>query len=166
MFGLGVLVRSLLVIIGTCLFLFTQPAPLQAATIDAYVQRYLDVSQPVPINIDSQGNTKNFSAIDLSEGKRLFEKHCLNCHVGGSTLQLPSVSLSLEDLHGTSPERDNINGLVAYMRNPMVYDNSEENYWCRKVPDTWLPQEQVEQLAAFVIRAAQKAPGWGAESFD
>lgn len=47
----------------------------------------------------------------------------------------------------------------------MTYDGSQESFWCREVPESWMPQEQVENLAAFVLTAAQKAPGWGTENF-
>ncbi|NEQ18084.1 MAG: photosystem II cytochrome PsbV2, partial [Moorea sp. SIO3E2] len=29
--------------------------------------------------------------------------------------------------------------------------------------ESWLSQEKIEKLAAFVIRAAQKGPAWGTE---
>jgi photosystem II cytochrome c550 len=95
----------------------------------------------------------------------LFEAHCKNCHVGGATLPDPLVSLSLEDLKDANPARDNINSLVAFQRKPMTYNGSEESFWCRPVPESWMSTAEVENLAAFVLRAAQKAPGWGTESF-
>jgi photosystem II cytochrome c550 len=139
--------------------------PAQAGSLEPYVMRYLDAKEPVPLVVDSQGNTQLFSAIDLSEGQRLFEENCLNCHVGGSTLPNPMVSLSLEALKGAVPPRDTIRSLVAFIRQPMSYDGSEDEYLCRQIPDSWLPTEEVEKLAAFVLRSAQKAPGWGSTSF-
>jgi photosystem II cytochrome c550 len=47
----------------------------------------------------------------------------------------------------------------------MTYDGSEETYWCRGVPEGSMSQEKVENLAAFILTAAQKAPGWGTENF-
>ncbi|MDP8934236.1 MAG: photosystem II cytochrome PsbV2, partial [Cyanobacteriota bacterium] len=103
---------------------------------------------------------------DLSAGKVLFEQSCLNCHVGGANLPDPTISLSLADLKGAAPPRNNINSLVAYLREPMTYDGTEETFWCRQVPESWMRQAEIEKLAAFVIRAAQKAPGWGVENFE
>jgi photosystem II cytochrome c550 len=54
---------------------------------------------------------------------------------------------------------------VAYLRLPMSYDGSEEAYGCRQISEKWLAQPQIENLSAFVLRAAQKAPGWGITSF-
>lgn len=135
------------------------------AARDNYVRQYLKVTEPISLNLDGQGDTAQFSPEDLSAGKELFEANCLNCHVGGATLPDPTVSLSLDTLAGATPPRDNINGLVAFLRQPMTYDGSDPSFWCREVPESWMPQEQIEKLAAFVLRAAQKAPGWGTNQF-
>jgi photosystem II cytochrome c550 len=148
-----------------CLQMSIATKPAWAA-IDPYVTRYLKVTESVPLEVDEQGHTRLFSPEDLSAGKQLFESSCLNCHVGGTTLPDPTVPLSLTALKGASPRRDTINGLVAFLRQPMTYDGSEETPWCRQVPETWLSQEQVERLAGFVLRAAQIAPGWGKETFQ
>lgn len=160
LFKIGFLVLTAIVWLQ---MICSQPA---WAAIDSYVARYLKVTEPISLEIDSQGQTKPFSAENLSEGKQLFERNCLNCHVGGSTLPDPTVPLSLTALEGATPRRDTINGLVAYLRQPMTYDGSEETVWCRQVPETWLSQEQIEHLAGFVLRAAQVAPGWGTETFQ
>ncbi|HEY9833439.1 MAG TPA: photosystem II cytochrome PsbV2 [Stenomitos sp.] len=139
-------------------------SPAQAAT-DSYVRRYLDVKEPISLPLDGKGQTKLFSGEDLSFGKELFEAHCLNCHVGGATLPDPTVSLALDTLAGATPSRDNINGIVNFLREPMTYDGSDLSFWCRQVSENWMPPEQIEKLAAFVLRAAQKAPGWGTSNF-
>lgn len=139
--------------------------PVQAAAVDTYVAQYLKAKEPISLEIDGQGQTRSFSPTDLSKGKRLFEENCKNCHVGGATLPDPLVSLSLEDLRQANPARDNINSLVTFMRQPMTHDGREESLGCRQVPESWMSQSQVENLAAFVLRAAQKAPGWGTSTF-
>lgn len=140
-------------------------APAQAS-VDPYITRYLRVTDPVELAIDKAGNSRLFSAEELSSGKQLFEQNCINCHVGGSTLPDPSVPLSLAKLAGATPSRDTISGLVNYLRQPMTYDGAEETFWCRQVPESWLPQGEIEALAGFVLRAAQTAPGWGTETFS
>lgn len=157
--------RCLLSVLVAWLVIVSASFPVQADTVDTYVTRYLKAKEPVPLEIDQQGHTRLFSPIDLSDGKHLFEDSCKNCHVGGSTLPDPLTSLSLADLKGANPARDNINSLVAFLRKPMTYDGSEETFWCRQVPESWMSQPQVENLAAFILRAAQEAPGWGTKSF-
>lgn len=157
-------VNCLLAVLIAVLGIFTVSSPALAAK-DNYVRQYLKVTEPISLKVDGQGDTAQFSPEDLSAGKELFEANCLNCHVGGATLPDPTVSLSLDTLAGATPPRDNINGLVAFLRQPMTYDGSELSFWCREVPESWMPQEQIEKLAAFVLRAAQKAPGWGTDQF-
>ncbi len=141
------------------------PVPAHAGAIDPFVLRFLDAKAPVPLVLDESGQTRSFSGADLSVGKRLFEENCKNCHVGGTTLPNPTVPLSLEALQQAVPPRDTINRLVTFLRQPMSYDGTEETDLCRQVPETWMPEADVEKLAAFVLRSAQKAPGWGSTSF-
>ncbi len=155
-FLLGILIILPLVLL--------KPQPVLAAT--NYVTRYLQVTEPVPMELDAEGHTQLFSAQDMTAGKQLFEQNCLNCHVGGATLPDPTISLSLATLQGATPPRNNINSLVAYLRQPMTYDGSEESFWCRQVPESWMSQPQIQDLAAFVLRAAQKAPGWGTDDLE
>lgn len=133
---------------------------------DRYVTNFLQVTDTVAIPLNQAGETQSFSAEDLSEGKELFLQNCMNCHVGGANLPFPTVSLSLTALAGATPPRNNLTNLVGYMRHPMVYDGSEETYWCREVTESWMSQEKIENLAAFILRAAEKAPGWGAPIID
>ena len=142
--------------------LVSQPA----YAVDPYIARYLQVSDPVPLEMNDQGETRLFSANDLIAGKKLFEQHCASCHVGGATLPNPPISLAFDVLQKATPPRDTIDRLVEYMRYPMSYDGSEETLLCREVPESWLSTAEIENLAGFILRAAQKAEGWGTASFD
>jgi len=155
----------LVMVLAVALVMMLQSLPALAASIDPYVIRYLHVTEPIALELNGQGETRPFSPQELSQGKQLFTTNCLNCHVGGATLPDPLVSLSLTKLKGANPPRDNITNLVAYLRQPMTYDGTQETYWCRQVPESWLSKEQVESIAAFILTAAQKAPGWGTETF-
>ncbi len=161
----GTFVSFLLGILIVLPLVLLAPQPVLAAA-DSYVTRYLKVTEPVAMELDGEGHTRLFSAEDFSAGKQLFEQNCLNCHVGGATLPDPTVSLSLTALKGATPPRDNINSLVAYLREPMTYDGSEETFWCRQVPESWMRQGEIENLAAFALRAAKIAPGWGVDNFE
>ncbi|PZV15348.1 MAG: photosystem II cytochrome PsbV2 [Leptolyngbya sp.] len=155
----------LLCIFSLGLPMVTVSLPAYAA-VDPYVTRFLKVAEPISLKADTAENTRLFSAEDLSDGKALFGKNCLNCHVGGNTLPDPTVPLSLTALQGATPKRDNINALVTYLRQPMTYDGTEETLVCRQVSESWLPTPRVENLAGFILRAAQNAPGWGTETFQ
>jgi len=157
--------RCLATLAVAVIVMLQSPTALAAADVDPYLRRYLQITEPIALEVDEQGATRDFTPQDLSQGKALFATNCLNCHVGGANLPDPQVSLSLAKLKGATPPRDNINSLVTFLRQPMTYDGSEETYWCRQVPESWMPQPEVENLAAFVLTAAQKAKGWGSENF-
>ena len=77
LFSVHCLLAALIVV--SSVFMVSSPAH---AAVDTYVRRYLQATEPIALNMDEQGQTKPFSAEDLSAGKELFETHCLNCHVG------------------------------------------------------------------------------------
>lgn len=153
--------RCLSVLFALLLWILPLGQSAGADEINRYIRRDLQASEPVSIAIDETGNTREFSPQSLERGKQLFDESCLFCHLRGANVPFPTVSLSLEDLAGATPPRDNIAGFVAYMREPMTYDGSDYTPWCRQVPESWMSPEQIEDLAAFVIRAAQKDQSWG-----
>jgi photosystem II cytochrome c550 len=145
-------------IITTTLLLSTLPA---WARIDPYVNQYLQVSGPIELAYDASGKTITVTPEDLYQGKSLFQSTCINCHVGGTTLPDPSVPLSLAALQGATPPRDTISSLMAFQRQPLNYTGDDVSFGCRAVPESWIKDGSLQQLAAFVLRAAQVAPGWG-----
>lgn len=153
------------VIVVLCVSWLSFEAHGLAAPIDAYVAKYLDVGDSVALEMDASGKTELFSAQDLSNGKHLFEENCINCHVGGATLPDPTVSLALDALRRATPPRNTVGGIAAFLRLPMTYDGSDETFWCRQIPESWMSDDELANLAAFVLRAAQKAPGWGTSRF-
>jgi photosystem II cytochrome c550 len=155
--------RSVLILIVAAFGMALISPPAYA--LDAYITRILQVKEPIALNLDGQGKTRLFSPEELSEGKALFAQHCLNCHAGGATLPNPVAALSLTALKAAIPPHDTIDRLVTYMRHPITYDGSEESYLCRRVPEDWLAQSEVENLAGFLLLAAEKAPGWGRDRF-
>jgi photosystem II cytochrome c550 len=161
----SVCLRWLGVIALLGLSVFSTPNIARATEIDAYVLRYLKASEPISLSLNQTGESRSFTANDLSVGKRLFEENCVSCHVGGATLPNPLVSLSNEDLKGATPPRNNISALVAFQREPLTYDGQDFGFGCRTVSERWLTTEELENLAAFVLRASEVAPGWGTEKF-
>jgi photosystem II cytochrome c550 len=78
----------------------------------------------VPLN--DSGDTVVLSLKEVKEGKRLFQYACAQCHVGGVTKTNQNVGLDPEALELATPNRNNIEGLVDYMKNPTTYDGEEE----------------------------------------
>ena len=103
-------------IIGTLLFfsIFNIFVP-QSKAID------LDEATRTVI-ADGQGRTVVLNPEQVKRGKRLFNATCGACHVGGVTKTNPNVGLEPEALSLATPRRDNILGLVDFMKNPTTYD--------------------------------------------
>ena len=78
----------------------------------------------VPLN--DKGDTVVLSLEQVKEGKRLFNCACAQCHTGGVTKTNQNVGLEPEALAGALPNRNNIEGLVDYMKNPTTYDGERE----------------------------------------
>ena len=74
---------------------------------------------------DSTGSTTLLTPEQVKRGKRLFNATCGACHTGGITKTNPNVGLDPEALSLATPRRDNIGGLVDFMKNPTTYDGLE-----------------------------------------
>ncbi|MBD2607806.1 cytochrome c-550 [Scytonema hofmannii FACHB-248] len=81
-------------------------------------------TRTVPLN--ENGDTIVLSLKQVKEGKRLFNFACAQCHAGGVTKTNQNVGLTPEDLALALPNRNNIEGLVDYMKNPTTYDGEVE----------------------------------------
>ena len=61
----------------------------------------------------------------VRRGKRLFTSTCSICHTGGITKTNPNVGLDSEALSLATPARNNIEGLIDYLKNPTTFDGLE-----------------------------------------
>nr|YP_009684586.1 photosystem II cytochrome c550 [Pseudopedinella elastica]QDR24672.1 photosystem II cytochrome c550 [Pseudopedinella elastica] len=77
------------------------------------------------VALDSSGNGVILSTEQVKRGKRLFNASCGSCHTGGITKTNPNVGLDSEALSLATPNRNSINSLVDYMKNPTTYDGLE-----------------------------------------
>ncbi|MEM6503604.1 MAG: photosystem II cytochrome c-550 [Cyanobacteria bacterium P01_C01_bin.89] len=80
------------------------------------------------VNLDESGEVVTLSMEQVAIGKRVFNDTCAQCHAGGVTKTSPDLDLSPDSLAGAIPARDNIAGLVDYMKNPTTYDGEIEIY--------------------------------------
>ncbi|GAB4366895.1 MAG: photosystem II cytochrome c-550 [Elainellaceae cyanobacterium] len=74
----------------------------------------------VPLN--DKGDTYVVSLKEVTQGKRLFNYACAQCHVNGITKTDPNLGLDPETLSRATPARDNLEALVDYMKEPTTYD--------------------------------------------
>jgi len=107
---------------------------------------------------------------DLAKGKKLFQNACANCHLGGATFTNPNVNLSPESLAGAYPARNNILGLVDFMKKPTTYDGVTEIYDVHpslKSTDIFptmrgLTDNDLKLIAGYILYQPKvKGIGWG-----
>ena len=87
---------------------------------DAVAAELDEVTRTVKLN--PEGDTLVLSPEQVTRGRRQFNYACGTCHVGGITKTNPTVGLDPESLEGALPPRDNIEALVAYLKEPTTYD--------------------------------------------
>ena len=75
--------------------------------------------------VDGSGKTIILTPEQVKRGKRLFNATCGACHVGGVSKTNPNVGLDPEALSLATPRRDNIDGLVDFLKDPTTYDGIE-----------------------------------------
>jgi photosystem II cytochrome c550 len=115
----GTMLKKLIgLAVATVLFTF------QLVVGSATAVELSEATRTVPLN--AQGDTVVLSLKQVKEGKRLFNFACAQCHAGGVTKTNQNVGLDPEALSLATPPRNNIEGLVDYMKNPTSYDGEDE----------------------------------------
>lgn len=109
------MLKKFFIAVAMVLFLTFQPLVNSATAAEL-----TDNDRTLPLNEDGQEVV--LSTKEYTRGKRLFNDTCSQCHVGGITKTNPDVGLSPEVLALAYPARDNIEGLIDYMKNPTTYD--------------------------------------------
>ncbi len=103
--------------VAAIVFLVQFVPAVQAAEMDV-------ATRTIPSSAD--GKTLTLSLKQVSEGKRLFQYACAQCHAGGVTKTDPNVGLDPEALDLATPPRNTVAALVDYMKNPTSYDGTQE----------------------------------------
>jgi photosystem II cytochrome c550 len=80
------------------------------------------------VKLNDQGEEIVLSLKQVKQGQRIFVDSCTYCHKAGATKTNPNVNLGLNALASAEPRRDNIAGIVDYLKNPTTYDGEKEIY--------------------------------------
>ncbi len=80
------------------------------------------------VKLNEQGDEVVLDLKQLKRGQRIFVDSCTYCHKGGGTKTNPNVNLGMKALAGAFPARDNIEGIVDYLKNPTTYDGEKNIY--------------------------------------
>ena len=77
------------------------------------------------VQLEPSGKTVVLTPEQVKRGKRLFNAACATCHNGGITKTNPNIGLDPESLSLATPQRNNIESLIDYMKDPTSYDGIE-----------------------------------------
>ena len=121
----------------------------------------------IPLN--EAGETITFTNKEAQKGATLFRANCAQCHFQGKTKTNPNVTLSAESLAYALPARDNLLGLMDYIKNPTSYDGEEDLSLLHintGVPELWseirnYTEEDIKNLAGYILTQVNANPKWG-----
>ncbi|WP_080806392.1 photosystem II cytochrome c-550 [Halomicronema hongdechloris] len=77
------------------------------------------------VPLDETGNMITLTEQQYVNGQNEFRKTCASCHVDGITKTNPDINLGSEALALATPPRDNLQGIVDYLRHPTTYDGMD-----------------------------------------
>ncbi|MGL6341460.1 MAG: photosystem II cytochrome c-550 [Waterburya sp.] len=80
------------------------------------------------VKLNEAGDEVVLSLKQVKQGQKVFVDTCSYCHKGGATKTNPNVNLGLTALSGAYPPRDNVEGIVEYLKNPKTYDGEKDIY--------------------------------------
>ncbi|NRB09319.1 MAG: cytochrome c-550 [Richelia sp.] len=120
--------------------------------------------------LNDQDSTYVLSIKEVKEGKRLFSFACADCHLGGVTKTNQNVGLDPETLALATPPRNNLEGIVDYLKNPTTYDGEieiSELHPSTKSADIFtemrnLTDEQLKEIGGYILTQPKVAgKQWG-----
>lgn len=120
--------------------------------------------------LNDQDSTYVLSVKEVKEGKRLFSFACADCHLGGVTKTNQNVGLDPETLALATPPRNNLEGIVDYLKNPTTYDGEieiSELHPSTKSADIFtemrnLTDEQLKEIGGYILTQPKVAgKQWG-----
>ncbi|MBR8830187.1 MAG: Cytochrome c-550 [Chroococcopsis gigantea SAG 12.99] len=121
------------------------------------------------IVLNDGGEKVTLSSEQVTEGQRIFNASCTKCHLQGKTKTNNNVSLSVGDLAGAEPPRDNLLALVDYLQHPTSYDGEDdlsEVHPNVSRPDLYpeirnLTEDDVVSVAGYMLVAPKLDERWG-----
>ena len=106
--------RLLLTVVATLFFVIQfNIASANAVEVDQSIRT---------VKTNDVGDEIVLSLKQVKEGQRLFNNKCSYCHKAGTTKTNPNVGLGLTALANAEPAKDNLEGIVEYLKHPVTYD--------------------------------------------
>ena len=154
--------RLFLTAVATLLFVFQlNISSVNAAELDENIRT---------VKLNDQGEEIVLSLKQVKQGQRVFVDKCTYCHKAGLTKTNPNVGLGANALANAEPAKDNIAGIVEYLKNPVTYDGETAIYELH--PNTTrsdlypmmrnLTEEDLEAVAGYIlIQPELRGTMWG-----
>lgn len=111
--------RLFLVAVATIFFVFQAISSASAVELDNDIRT---------VRLNDAGEEVTLSLQEVKRGQRIFVDSCSYCHKSGTTKTNPNVGLGLNALANAEPAKDNIEGIVAYLKDPTTYDGERDIY--------------------------------------
>ncbi|BAU63615.1 cytochrome c550 subunit of photosystem II PsbV [Stanieria sp. NIES-3757] len=111
--------RLFLVAVATIFFVFQSISSATAVELDDAIRT---------VRLNEAGDEVTLSLQEVKRGQRIFVDSCSYCHKSGTTKTNPNVGLGLNALANAEPPKDNIEGIVEYLKNPTTYDGESNIY--------------------------------------
>ena len=136
----------------------------------AGVANALSLSEEIrTIPLNEAGDTITLSNQEAQKGAKLFVSNCAQCHIQGKTKTNPNVSLSGEALANALPTRDNLEGLIDYLKYPTSYDGEEDLsllHLNTERPDLWpeirnYTEDDIKAVSGHILIQVNADPKWG-----
>ncbi len=122
------------------------------------------------VKLNEQGDEIVLTNKQVKEGQDLFVSSCTYCHKQGNTKTNPNINLGANALANAEPPRDNIQGIVDYLKHPTTYDGENDIFEFH--PNTTrsdlypimrnLTDEDLEAIAGHIlIQPDVRGEAWG-----
>jgi photosystem II cytochrome c550 len=111
--------RLFLVAVATIIFVFQAISSATAVELDNAIRT---------VRLNEAGDEVTLSLQEVKKGQKIFVDSCSYCHKSGTTKTNPNVGLGLNALANAEPPKDNIEGIVEYLKNPTTYDGERNIY--------------------------------------
>lgn len=123
---------------------------------------------------NQEGETIVLGLEQYVHGKELFSYACASCHGQGMTKTNPNIGMDLKSLSRAYPPRDNLEGLVGFLKNPKTYDgeiNMSLFHPSIESADIYptmrnLTEDDLVALAGFVLIEPQVNDRWAAGKYS
>ena len=156
--------RLILIVIATVFFAWQfNSGPAHALKIKESIRT---------VALNEQGDMLVLSNEEAQRGAKLFGDTCAQCHIQGKTKTNPDVGLGIEALANAVPPRDNVLGLVDYLKHPTTYDgeddlslihhNTERSDLFPEMRN--LTDEDLKNIAGHILIQVNLDPKWGKRS--